>query len=1368
MSLFAVAGGVRAALRTRAALLLAVLTLAVLHPVVGTGATGPVTLVPLENFGWGVAVNPLTNRAYAANGQSNSVSVVDTLTNTVIATISVRTGPSAVAVDTALNRIYVTHNQSPGGVTIINGQTHAIVTSPNTGNWTTDVAINPVTQKAYVANEGSQSVSVIDTTTGAVIRTISGSFNNPSHVGVNPSTNRVYVSNWFGNSVSVIDGSTDSVIRTVPVGDGPRGVLANPATNRIYVANARGGTTSIIDGVTNTVTATLTPPPGATPYEFGINPATNRIYQGSVVSTTIAIIDGDTDTIVDTTAVGVPTVYVNGSIDVNPLTNTVYVVNSSARTLSVFEDDAPVPAAGPGWSVMARTTPRQFPAAGVVNGTLIVATGNDNQTHGAWFRVLTTEIYYPAANTWLPAAPIPTPLYAAGSGGIGNKLYVAGGQSWPRAEPTINMKRVQIYDSLTNTWSSGTDMPEPVGGMASAVYNGKLYIAGGRDASNGADIGKLFIYDPALEHDGNPATNPWTEDAPMAPREMAAATFFVGQMYVLGGQLGGTVQTVVQAYNPNTHTWIAKAPLNIARAGATAAVVGGTLYAFGGNAGGTYLDSVERYDPSAGQTGTDGQPIGAWTVIGDSMPSPLSAPATGVIDDVLYLAGGRTVGGGFSSATYALSVGVATDTDGDGTPDNADTNDDNDAALDVDDAFPLDASETVDTDGDGLGDNADTNDDNDAALDVDDAFPLDASETVDTDGDGLGNNADPNDDNDAAPDATDAFPLDASETVDTDGDGLGNNADSNDDNDAALDANDAFPLDASETVDTDGDGTGNNADPNDDNDAALDVDDAFPLDASETVDTDGDGTGNNADLNDDNDAAPDATDAFPLDASETVDTDGDGLGNNADPNDDNDAALDVDDAFPLDASETVDTDGDGLGNNADPNDDNDAALDVDDAFPLDASETLDTDGDGIGNNTETDDDADGIADAIDRNRTTGADESTVVSSDYFKSPTTSGTITRNGWTVDLVDLGARLQATLSGAGTAPARIAGCTGTPKFIQLDAAGERATFTCSGTGTLSTRAVTATPFVEVRKLVCYDGCFYQTVASLRTNRSYSTGSPSFADPDSEGPVDVAIIDGSTGVLVGGYTLDPGEGLNLEMTPGPNGQPKVGITVLSGTVPVTVYGQTRTLTAGSGETVFVQDAAPPVIAPAPDVFAEATSPDGAVVSFALPLVTDDVDPAPVVTASPPSGSQFPLGTTTVTVRAIDAVGRVAEATFPVTVRDTTAPTISTPSVDTPTLWPPNHQMVTVTVAYVVSDLVTAQPACSLTVRSNEPIDGLGDGDTAPDWQILDDHRVRLRAERRGGGSGRIYTITVQCADGAGNATERDVLVTVPRNQRR
>jgi len=109
--------------------------------------------------------------------------------------------------------------------------------------------------------------------------------------------------------------------------------------------------------------------------------------------------------------------------------------------------------------------------------------------------------------------------------------------------------------------------------------------------------------------------------------------------------------------------------------------------------------------------------------------------------------------------------------------------------------------------------------------------------------------------------------------------------------------------------------------------------------------------------------------------------------------------------------------------------------------------------------------------------------------------------------------------------------------------------------------------------------------------------------------------------------------------------------------------------------------------------------------------------------------------------------------------------PTITGPAVDKPVLWPPNHKMVSVTVDYGTSDNC-GEVACALSVSSNEPVNGAGDGDTSPDWQIVDAHHVLLRAERAGSGNGRIYTITITCTDGSGNTSHRQVTVRVPKSQ--
>jgi hypothetical protein len=113
--------------------------------------------------------------------------------------------------------------------------------------------------------------------------------------------------------------------------------------------------------------------------------------------------------------------------------------------------------------------------------------------------------------------------------------------------------------------------------------------------------------------------------------------------------------------------------------------------------------------------------------------------------------------------------------------------------------------------------------------------------------------------------------------------------------------------------------------------------------------------------------------------------------------------------------------------------------------------------------------------------------------------------------------------------------------------------------------------------------------------------------------------------------------------------------------------------------------------------------------------------------------------------------------------------PTITGAAADPSVLWPPNHSMVNVTVSYDVTDNCPLPPnSCTLSVTSNEPINGTGDGDTSPDWIVLDDHHVLLRSERAGNGNGRVYTITITCTDSGGNSSNEQVEVTVPHDQGR
>jgi hypothetical protein len=197
---------------------------------------------------------------------------------------------------------------------------------------------------------------------------------------------------------------------------------------------------------------------------------------------------------------------------------------------------------------------------------------------------------------------------------------------------------------------------------------------------------------------------------------------------------------------------------------------------------------------------------------------------------------------------------------------------------------------------------------------------------------------------------------------------------------------------------------------------------------------------------------------------------------------------------------------------------------------------------------------------------------------------------------------------------------------------------------------------------------------------------------------------------------------------------------------------------------TVGVDSIAPVIVCPA-DITLECTGNDGATYVFAA-TATDNCDPAPVVVSVPPSGSFFPLGTTTVTSTATDAAGNSAVCTFLVTVVDTQPPVLEVISILPPTLWPPNHKMVDIAVEVSAVDACEGEVSSWIDkVTSNESVNGRGDGNTEPDWEITGPLEVSLRAERQGGGEGRVYTLVIKAMDSAGNTAEKTVEVPVPHD---
>jgi YVTN family beta-propeller protein len=262
--------------------------------------------------------------AYVANISGNSVSVVNTATNTVSTTVSVPASPSGVAVTPDGNYVYVAC-QGGNNVVVISTATNAIVATIPVGTTPVQVAVTPNGAQVYVVVRGLNQVAVIDVASNTVLGNVAvGS--RPVAVAFNVNGTRAYVPNLYGGNVSVIDTASRTVVSTFTAGSGPSAVTVT-AANKIYVSNQYGNSVTVHD-MTGTLLSTITG--FAFPNWLAANPSGSRIFVTNGNSSSAGVIDTSSNTLMATVATGSnPT-----SVTVSADGSMAYVVNEYAFTLS--------------------------------------------------------------------------------------------------------------------------------------------------------------------------------------------------------------------------------------------------------------------------------------------------------------------------------------------------------------------------------------------------------------------------------------------------------------------------------------------------------------------------------------------------------------------------------------------------------------------------------------------------------------------------------------------------------------------------------------------------------------------------------------------------------------------------------------------------------------------------------------------------------------------------------------------------------------------------------------------------------------------------------------------------------------------------
>ena len=272
--------------------------------------------------------------------------------------------------------------------------------------------------------------------------------------------------------------------------------------------------------------------------------------------------------------------------------------------------------------------------------------GKDNVFEGSWLSSNNGDVTLPALGREgacmgsVDEFFVMTHGLATGAGDTGHvRIYDTETDTWSSGTSSINTRSegvgasyggyvyciggrvvtlVEQYDVAGDSWSTMTPMAVARGGPAASVYeyhtgifnlvdevlvedlDAKIYVFGGRDGSapfSGSALDSAEVYD--IETDVWSAITP-----PPTPVSDARAVTKGGHIYLIGGAIGGAPQVaspILQIYDPQTDSWDAGPSMSSARANHAAASIGNTIYVMGGfDETATEIVSAEAYDVDKG------------------------------------------------------------------------------------------------------------------------------------------------------------------------------------------------------------------------------------------------------------------------------------------------------------------------------------------------------------------------------------------------------------------------------------------------------------------------------------------------------------------------------------------------------------------------------------------------------------------------------------------------------------------------------------------------------------------------------------------------------------------------------------------------
>jgi outer membrane protein assembly factor BamB len=263
-------------------------------------------------------------------------------------------------------------------------------------------------------------------------------------------------------------------------------------------------------------------------------------------------------------------------------------------------------AASAGWQL---ASPISRAVAFSDGGSIVVAGGLDAGQN----TVPTVVRIDPSTGTATSAGSLTVPAHDAAGGTIGTQHFVFGGGA-QHVSDVVQALQPGAASTIVG------HLPQPRADLSAATIGSTVYLVGGYDGTNATR-------DVLATSDGVQFRT--IAQIPVGVRYPAVAALG-DNIFVFGGELGGSESSAVQEINVRSGSARVIAQLPSPRTEAGAVTFGGSIYVVGGLAGGSASSDVVRFDPQTTQFSFDGQ-----------LPRPVADSAAVTIGETAYLVGGE-------------------------------------------------------------------------------------------------------------------------------------------------------------------------------------------------------------------------------------------------------------------------------------------------------------------------------------------------------------------------------------------------------------------------------------------------------------------------------------------------------------------------------------------------------------------------------------------------------------------------------------------------------------------------------------------------------------------------------------------------------